>query len=1535
MADKGWLERGADLVGDGVEFVGDVVADNLEGVGWQGGAKAVREGTNAVANLVSDDADEMELGQTDDHRRLIYGSVSAIRTTVAHLRDFQNAFDQTGMGLKGLDEDGITGASAAAFRAAAQKQPPRWFKAADACETAADALEQYSGTVAWAQEQAREALEAYKTAVKTSEAAHAAYNKWCDTYNAAVRDRQDPLPARPMGFTDPGTDGIKAAREKLAEARRQRDEAARTAVGALEKARDAAPPMPSLFQQMQSDAYVEGINKTHLLGGVVKGGAGMVSFARSLNPDDPYNRAHPEEYFAQLKLTGLGLVTSANDPMAAGKIMLDQAMKDPVEFGGKLFPEALGPKGAGTLKGALRFGKVADDLPNGPHKPTAGEELRGAPHDRSREADCRSCRDDPVDIATGRMILPQTDLVLPGSLPLIFGRTFESSYRQGRWFGPTWASTVDQRLEFDAQGVVLVREDGSLLGYPHPDEPGMPVLPDLGQRWPLTHDPDGGYTVTDPESGRVRHFSEDGRITQLDDRNGAWIAFTYDEASGAPLALSHSGGYEVRLTASDGRITGLALADGTQILRYGYTDGHLTEVTNSSGLPLRFAYDELGRITSWTDTNDRHFHYVYDEQHRCIAQSGTNGHLNVRFAYEDGLTSHTDSLGNRTLYVVNDRVQVVAETDPAGATTRFEYDRYNRLLSRTDALGRTIRLAYDEAGRLTSVTRPGDRVSRAEYGELGLPTLVVHPDGSTVRQTYDAQGNRTSQTDPTGATTRFVYDVRGHLAAVTDALGHTTTVHCDPAGRLASVTDPLDGTTSYTRDSFGRPTAITDPSGRTTHLTWSVEGRLLRRVDADGSVESWTYDGEGNRLTHTDAAGGVTAFEYGDFDLLTARTDPDGARYSFTYDTELRMTAVTNPQGLSWNYAYDATGRLATETDFDARTLTYGYDAAGSLVSRTNALGTAVTYAHNALGQVISKTTSAGTTTYTYDACDRPSCISSPDSTITWQRDEAGTVLSETVDGRTLTFTYDALGRCTTRTTPTGADSHWTYNAAGHRTALTTAGRTLSFERDAAGRELTRTVGEGLSLTHEYDLAGRLTAQTVIGQDGRTLQRRGYSYRADGCLTGIDDTRTGTCTFTLDAAARVTAVEAARWSERYAYDEAGNQTHATWPERHPSTEAQGGRTYTGTRITRAGAVRYEHDALGRVTLRQKTRLSRKPETWRYEWNTEDQLAAVTTPDGTRWRYTYDPLGRRTAKQRLSAEGIVVEETRFTWDGTTLCEQTNGPVTLTWTHKGLHPLTQTEHVDDETIDDRFFAIVTDLIGTPTQLLTEDGTTAWRTRSTLWGTTTWNRDATAYTPLRFPGQYYDPESGLHHNLFRTYDPETARYLTPDPLGLSPAPNPATYVHNPHTGSDHMGLAPDDCPERGPFDFREPHPDHPPKQNLVDAMRSSPKGDEVDCTDISNFIMGQANGEGKIVHYITPSGNIKTPESGPNGIMNEGYEFHQVYTDGRYIYDPTLSLDPIPRGDYERALRSQNDERVIRLNGEADLRELAKLRRETKWR
>ncbi|SER84139.1 RHS repeat-associated core domain-containing protein, partial [Streptomyces qinglanensis] len=910
--------------------------------------------------------------------------------------------------------------------------------------------------------------------------------------------------------------------------------------------------------------------------------------------------------------------------------------------------------------------------------------------------------------------------------------------------------------------------------------------------------------------------SEDGaaRIEQITDRNSNSITFEYDEQTGAPLRLVHSGGYTVRLTVEDDRVTALSLAGAdadTTVLRYAYTDGNLTDVTGSSGLPLRFEYDDEQRVVSWTDTNDRRYDYVYDNLHRVIAEGGTAGHMQIRIDHDglDETTGHrvttvTTPDGGTTRHLFDDRGLSVGQIDPLGNRTRIERDRHNRPLAHTDALGRTTRLSYDAAGRLTSVTRPDGSRSTVTRDGLGLPVTTTEPDGAVWHQEWDGHGKLVSRTDPAGHTTRYAYDSRGRLASVTDALGGTVHVVCDPAGLPVETTDQLGGVTRYERDPFGRPVRVTDPMGARTELDWTVEGRPVRRTGPDGTTERWEWDGEGNCTRHVSPAGAESLYEYGDFDLLTARTGPDGVRYEFTYDTGLRMTRVAAPRGLNWDYTYDLAGRLVAETDFDDRTRRYEHDAAGRLAAQSTPAGDRIGYEYDLLDRMVRKDAAGRVTTYAYDRAGRMLEAVGPDAEVRYKRDKLGRVQAELVNGRTVSHTYDALGRPVRRTTPTGAVSTSTYDAAGSRTSLTVGDHTIGFRHDAMGRETERRIGDaGLTLTRGWDPAGRMTRQALDLAGSGTLQQRDYTYRADGHLTSIDDLMAGCSTFDLDATGRVTAVEAPDWSERYAYDEAGNLTHAAWPAQH-APEAAGDRAYAGTRVISAGQVRYAYDAAGRLTLRQKTRLSRKPDTWRYTWDAEDLLTEVTTPDGAVWRYLYDPLGRRTEKHRMAADGeTVLESTVFTWAGSVLVEQTTTgaqlpyPVTLTWDHDGATPLSQTERRTEEAtqreIDARFFAIVTDLVGTPTELVDEAGEIAWRSRATLWGTTGWHAESTAYTPLRFPGQYHDPETGLHYNYFRHYDPETARYTSPDPLGLAPAPNPAAYVHNPHAATDVLGLAP----------------------------------------------------------------------------------------------------------------------------------------------
>ncbi|MFE8989690.1 putative T7SS-secreted protein [Streptomyces collinus] len=1429
------VEDGVEWAGNRVEDAGNWTADRLQDVGWESGADWVREQSRSVANRMGAEVDEMDLGQTEDKTKLIYGSTSKINATAAKLRAFQTAFDDAGDGLKGLDSSRLKGETAEALRTAVSTQPPKWYAAADACAKALGALDAFAGTITWAQAQAQTAIDKWKEGVKASEDAAEAHRKKVDDFNSAVdrynalpADKRNPssLPPRPAAtFEDPGKKLMQEAQDILAEARKQRNSAAETARTAVRAARDMAPQKPSYAEQLAGGFQEFQIMGDHVGGGIIKGTAGILNFVRSVNPVDPYNITHPAEYATSLNSLAAGLIVAANDPVGTGKQMVSDFMKDPAEGFGRLIPDlaltaATGGGGA-AVKGiriaeeaadAARARKLVDDAPDGTHNRPDGERTTDGT--------------DPVDLASGRMFLPQTDVGIPGILPLVFTRRTESGCAVGRFLGPSWTSTVDERLQIDAIGVVHVTADGLLIPYPHP-APGAPTTPSSG-RGPtlLARDADGDYTVTDPDSGLVFGFTappgsepgDDGVawLSGITDRNGHTITVDRGE-NGLPLALAHSAGHQVKLSSADGLVTALSLAGAGEggadlpLMSYGYQDGDLTTVTKPSGATTTFVYDDRRRVIAWIDSNNSRYDYIYDDHDRVIAEGGEAGHVQITLTYTepDPETGHrtttlTTAGGHSTRHLFGPGCRLLATTDPLGHTTRFTYDPRGNLLTRTDPLGLTTTFSYDEDSRVIAATRPDGSELRTVRGPFGLPVEVVGPDGTRMVHEFDERGNRTTVTDQAGSTTRHSYDRAGRLTSATDALGATTRVVCDAAGLPVVVTDPDGAVTRTERDALGRPVRVTDPVGGVTCFEWHADGQLARRTGPGGATESWTYDGEGNLLTHTDASGGVSRFEYTHFDLPVARTGPDGARYEFEHDAELRLNRVINPQGLTWTYDYDAAGDIVSETDFDGRTLTYRVDAAGRLAARVDVLGGTISFERDQLGQVIRKDVDGRVTTYAYDGAGRLLEAAGPDSELRYQYDRRGLTKTELVDGRPISYAYDALGRRTRRTTPTGHVTCYSYGADGQPHRLTTGDHRIDFTHDAAGRELARVFGDAITVSSAWDEAGLLSAQHITAGE-RAVNSRTYSYRADGHLTSVADRLSGTRTFGLDRAGRVTSVHAQGWTERYAYDDAGNQTSASWPSRHPGSEATGPRAYTGTTITRAGDVRFEHDALGRVTLRQKTRLSRKPDTWRYEWDAENRLTSVTTPDGTRWRYRYDPLGRRTTKQRLATDGAsVVEEVRFTWDGLTLCEQTShqpdapNTVALTWDHRADVPLAQTERIltaDDrqEEIDRRFFAIATDLIGTPTELIDETGDIAWRTRSTLWGTTAWSRDSSTYTPLRFPGQYYDPETGLHYNYFRHYDPETGRYTSPDPLGLAPAPNPVAYVDNPHSGCDPLGLMP----------------------------------------------------------------------------------------------------------------------------------------------
>jgi RHS repeat-associated protein len=111
-----------------------------------------------------------------------------------------------------------------------------------------------------------------------------------------------------------------------------------------------------------------------------------------------------------------------------------------------------------------------------------------------------------------------------------------------------------------------------------------------------------------------------------------------------------------------------------------------------------------------------------------------------------------------------------------------------------------------------------------------------------------------------------------------------------------------------------------------------------------------------------------------------------------------------------------------------------------------------------------------------------------------------------------------------------------------------------------------------------------------------------------------------------------------------------------------------------------------------------------------------------------------------------------------------------------------PLGQTETL---------YYYINDHLGTPQKMMDETGTVVWEADYKPFGEINVTANY-AKNSFRFPGQYFDQESGLHYNYHRYYDPQTGRYLTPDPIGLAGGINLFSYtLQNPINFMDTEGL------------------------------------------------------------------------------------------------------------------------------------------------
>lgn len=225
----------------------------------------------------------------------------------------------------------------------------------------------------------------------------------------------------------------------------------------------------------------------------------------------------------------------------------------------------------------------------------------------------------------------------------------------------------------------------------------------------------------------------------------------------------------------------------------------------------------------------------------------------------------------------------------------------------------------------------------------------------------------------------------------------------------------------------------------------------------------------------------------------------------------------------------------------------------------------------------------------------------------------------------------------------------------------------------------------------------------------------------------------------------------------------------------------------GNRLISQGDNHYDYDAFGNLIRERRGKGHQLVTEYRYDC--QHRLIGITKPNGQTASYRYDPFGRRISK---TVDGITTE---FFWQGDKLIAEHHKDKHRSYIYEpdSFRPLVMLEGYGPKTTKPYHYQL--DQLGTPQELSTPNGEIVWSAHYRAYGEISRLDIGKIDNPLRFQGQYFDQESGLHYNRHRYYNPNIGRYLTPDPVKLAGGINGYQYVPNPTGWIDPLGL--NTCP------------------------------------------------------------------------------------------------------------------------------------------
>ncbi|AHG65456.1 type VI secretion system tip protein TssI/VgrG [Advenella mimigardefordensis] len=884
---------------------------------------------------------------------------------------------------------------------------------------------------------------------------------------------------------------------------------------------------------------------------------------------------------------------------------------------------------------------------------------------------------------------------------------------------------------------------------------------------------------------------------------------------------------------------------GGRVWRYRYTHHLLNEYRTPSGAVHVSEWDGDTPQAKCVRT------YAYAEN---AAAPGAKPMItrDTRFTYlpASKMTQVTDGLGNTTEYHYNGLWAVDRVTHPDGSVEQIHFDETGSISGRTDELGRSTRLVNNAAGSPTSMIDAAGNVTSLSYNAQNQPVQITDPAGHVWQRSYDEAGNLASETDPLGHSTSYAY-ANGLPVSRTDAKGNITKTQWDDAGQLASQVDCSGNTSSYKYDKLGQIETATNAAGQSTHYQWNNAGQMERSQTSDQGSWSTEYDRAGRPVVQKNALGNSVHTQWNVYDQPVVVTDHTGRRTSYAYDELGRVTGVTNAKGETMSFVYDSRGRLIEQTGFDSRQQSYRFNAASELIERIEhgqdgQLVTRIIY--DAVGRVIERQFADGSQdSYRYDPRGlllqaRAVKPGQPDSQMTFEHDAAGNCIAETQSHQghvvRLTHVLDALGKRESTHIPAVGTLTLQRYGSGHVHGVLLNQETLAaFERDPLQREVART--QGMVRHHwQRNEAGQLTGHLWQSFDDRgnlvdtPRPWRTWEYDKAGQLTSLNDIYRGHKIFQYNSQARLAEVTRylqgkVHQTETFRYDVTGNlltdsaNLERTLSEQKMVQQSKGDRLSAFLSSRKNSLVSYTYDGHGNrrsSTLSSLVAMENKPglimanfdpdvgndidqtgdgteldsQTTRYQYDAAHQLVGIEHADGRNTQYRYDAWGRRIAKL-CHVPGQPVRTTYFVWDGNWMIQEiqkiegsdTEKRTTYIAHPDGMGPLARV-------VNGKTQYYVNDHLGTPQEIYDEHRQIVWAADYSSYGQIDRFIVGREENPIRFPGQYYDAESGLHYNRYRYYDSDAGRYINQDPIGIQGGMNAYAYVQgNPVQRQDPLGL------------------------------------------------------------------------------------------------------------------------------------------------